>query len=80
MKSPEYVASCVRSYRICVDYLYEHYGFDNLENVEKYISENVSYKQKYLSFADKCRQEMAEVFNRGGFTPGYFHKKKAVKT
>ena len=75
MKSPEYVASCVRSYRSCVDHLYEHYGFDNLENVEKYISENVSYKQKYLSFADKCRQEMAEVFNRGGFTPGYFHKK-----
>jgi len=54
MKKPEYVAVCVRAYRICVDAWFE--GKLTKEQIHKH------------------RQEMAEVFNRGGFTKGYYEK------
>lgn len=54
MKKPEYVAACVRSYRICLDA-----WFDGK------LTKELIHKQ---------RQEMAEVFNRGGFTDGYYQK------
>lgn len=55
MKKAEYVAVCVRAYRMIVDAYYAG------EFSEKYV--------------EKCRNEMAEVFNRGGFTKGYYYQK-----
>lgn len=54
MKKPEYVAACVRAYRVCVDAWFDGKLTKELIN--------------------KHRQEMAEVFNRGGFTKGYYQK------
>ncbi|MCM1179577.1 MAG: U32 family peptidase [Clostridium sp.] len=54
MKKPEYVAACVRSYRICLDA-----WFDGK------LTKEMIHQQ---------RQEMAEVFNRGGFTDGYYQR------
>lgn len=58
MKKPEYVAACVRSYRRLVDYC---------------CKDNYS-RDDYENIASACKDEMTEVFNRGGFTEGYFHK------
>ncbi len=55
MKRPEYVAACVRAYRILVDAWYTGMFSDAL--VRQY------------------KAEMAEVFNRGGFTEGYYNQK-----
>lgn len=54
MKKPEYVAACVRAYRICLDA-----WFDGK------LTKEIINEQK---------QEMAEVFNRGGFTDGYYQR------
>ena len=58
MKKPEYVACCVRSYRKLVDYC---------------MSSDFS-KDGYEKLAMTCKDEMTEIFNRGGFTKGYFDK------
>lgn len=58
MKKPEYVACCVRSYRKLVDYC---------------MSSDFS-KDEYGKLAMTCKDEMTEIFNRGGFTKGYFNK------
>ena len=65
MKNPEYVAVCVRSYRRCVDYL-----FDKNPDGD-HIVNDMGYKE----LVKICMDEMAEVFNRNGFTSGYYHKK-----
>lgn len=59
MKKPEYVAACVDAYRQCVDYL-----CDTIDISEKHYSDIVN----------KCSVQMASVFNRGGFTSGYFNR------
>lgn len=55
MKSPQYVAACVRAYRNAVDAYYE----DTLSN----------------ELIEDERNHMAQLFNRGGFTDGYYNKK-----
>lgn len=63
MKKPEYVAACVRSYRRCVDHLIEiSSSHDILYNIP----------DSYYDIVDECREDMASVFNRGGFTKGYY--------
>lgn len=68
MKGPEYVAVCVRSYRKCVDYLCDH---ELLIGNDNSIVKDKAYKE----LVNRCKDEMAEVFNRDGFTSGYYHKK-----
>lgn len=58
MKKPEYVAACVRSYRRLVDYY-----FSSDYNQETYVKKALVYKD-----------EMTEIFNRGGFTSGYYYQ------
>ncbi len=107
MKNPEYVAVCVRSYRRCVDYLFDRLKHDSgdtcvfLDNCNsKYdnndlctYTDNGKYdtvteyensiahiwelidKKEYEKLVKECINELAEVFNRDGFTNGYYHKK-----
>ena len=73
MKKPLYVAACTKAYRKCVDYIFDNIIQENfvLDN----LSDNVRINNEYEQLVSECRQEMASVFNRGGFTKGYYYKK-----
>ena len=81
MKKPEYVAACTKSYRKCVDYIYEKLSdyYDN--NMGKDIDynsllcDNIKLGDEYAGLINECKEEMASVFNRGGFTAGYYCRK-----
>jgi len=60
MKSPEYVATVVRIYRKYLD--------TGLEQVEKGAASK-------LSIDEKDRKDLLQIFNRGGFSPGYLKGK-----
>ena len=60
MKSPEYVATVVRIYRKYLD--------TGLEQVEKGAASK-------LSIDERDRKDLLQIFNRGGFSPGYLKGK-----
>lgn len=81
MKKPEYVAACTKSYRRCVDYIYEkirdYYNNDMGKDINhsSLLCDSIKSDDGYTRLIEECKEEMASVFNRGGFTNGYYHKK-----
>ncbi|MBR1599007.1 MAG: U32 family peptidase [Lachnospiraceae bacterium] len=37
--------------------------------------DSIAVDEEYKELVNRCKEEMAEVFNRDGFTSGYYHKK-----
>ena len=72
MKKPEYVAACVSAYRRCVDYIFDK--ADNNLDIDSII-DNIGADEEYNRLVSDGRDSMAFVFNRGGFTKGYYFNK-----
>lgn len=70
MKAPEYVASVVRVYRKYMDL-----ALLNLNTGEHLNKENKEIDQPSYKVDKLDKDELLTVFNRGGFTKGYFTQK-----
>lgn len=68
MKTPYYVACVTRIYRKYVDLVLNNINLDN-DTLKEMIRKNLSIKNE-TGLTDK--EELAQVFNRGGFSTGHF--------
>ena len=71
LKSPEYVGTVTRIYRKYIDYIYENSNLSNNE-LSKNINKMINIKNSDTSLSDK--EELLQVFNRGGFSNGHLSK------
>ena len=69
MKTPLYVATVTKIYRKYIDFIVENINLDN-EVLRKMIKEKMSIKNSDTNLSDL--EELAQVFNRGGFSKGHF--------
>ena len=69
MKTPLYVATVTKIYRKYIDFILENINLDN-EVLRKMIKEKMSIKNSDTNLSDL--EELAQVFNRGGFSKGHF--------
>ena len=65
MKNPVYVASTVEAYRKARDYY--------LDLKEK---QDPGLAEKYTQFIRPLEKELMDIYNRGGFSAGYYHTEK----
>lgn len=69
MKTPTYVGIVTRIYRKYIDFILENIELDN-DDLRKMIKEKLNQKNPETNLSDK--EELAQVFNRGGFETGHF--------
>ncbi len=76
MKNPVYVAATVDAYKKARDYYLaavENSSFDRNEAA----AENSSFdRKKYEDFIRPLEKELADIYNRGGFSEGYYFMEK----
>ena len=65
MKNPVYVASAVSAYRKARDYYLKLRKAADSET-----------KEKYAQFIQPLTKELLDIYNRGGFSDGYYHMEK----
>ncbi|MBR3245172.1 MAG: U32 family peptidase [Parasporobacterium sp.] len=73
MKNPCYVASAVSAYRMARD---EYLEQKEKENAGGFDALSEYTKNKYKIFAGNLQDELAEIYNRGGFYSGYYFTEK----
>lgn len=73
LKSPEYVGTVTKIYRKYIDYIYNNLSLSN-EDLIKNIHKLLDEKNENTSLSDK--EELLQVFNRGGFSEGHLSKKE----
>jgi len=71
MKTPTYVGTVTRIYRKYIDLVLKNINLDN-ELLRKMIRENLEIKNITTGLSD--REELIQVFNRGGFSTGHLRK------
>lgn len=69
MKTPYYVGIVTRIYRKYIDLVLENINLDN-DTLKNMIRKELSSKNPDTGLTDK--EELAQVFNRGGFSTGHF--------
>lgn len=69
MKTPLYVATVTRIYRKYIDIVLNNIEKDN-DTIRKIINENLDIKNPSTGLSD--REELLQVFNRGGFSKAHF--------
>lgn len=69
MKTPYYVGVVTRIYRKYIDLVLENINLDN-DTLRNMIKKELSIKNPNTGLTDK--EELAQVFNRGGFSTGHF--------
>ena len=69
MKTPTYVGVVTRIYRKYIDYVYDNLDLDN-DTLRKNIINMMDIVNESTGLSDK--QEITQVFNRGGFSAGHF--------
>ncbi len=69
MKTPTYVGVVTKHYRKYIDLVLNNISLDD-ESLKKIIKENLNNKNQDTSLTDK--EEITQVFNRGGFSTGHF--------
>ena len=69
MKTPAYVGVVTKIYRKYVDLVLENIHLDN-DTLKKMINTNLNIKNESTGLTDK--EELTQVFNRGGFSTGHF--------
>lgn len=69
MKTPYYVGVVTRIYRKYIDLVLENINLDN-ETLKAMIRKELSIKNPDTGLTDK--EELTQVFNRGGFSTGHF--------
>ena len=72
LKSPEYVGVVTRFYRKYIDLILNNEN-KSKEEIKKIINSNLNIKNKDTLLSDK--EEITQVFNRGGFSSGHFSSK-----
>lgn len=73
MKTPEYVAEVTRYYRKYIDLVCENITLEN-EELNKIIKKELNKINENTLMNDK--EEIAQVFNRGGFSTGHLSNKE----
>lgn len=69
MKTPYYVGVVTRIYRKYIDLILENINLDN-DTLRNMIKKELSVKNSDTGLTDK--EELTQVFNRGGFSTGHF--------
>ena len=69
MKTPSYVGVVTRHYRKYIDLILNNISLDN-ESLKNMIRSNLNIKNPNTNLTDK--EEITQVFNRGGFSTGHF--------
>ena len=69
MKTPSYVGVVTRHYRKYIDLILNNISLDN-ESLKDMIKSNLNIKNPNTNLTDK--EEITQVFNRGGFSTGHF--------
>ena len=69
MKTPTYVGVVTKHYRKYIDLVLSNISLDN-DNLKQLIKENLDNKNQDTLLTDK--EEITQVFNRGGFSTGHF--------
>lgn len=69
MKTPTYVGTVTRIYRKYIDLVLNNIDVDN-ENLRNIIKKELDIVNKETNLSD--REELTQVFNRGGFSTGHF--------
>lgn len=69
MKTPTYVGVVTKHYRKYIDLVLNNISLDN-DNLKQLIKENLDNKNQGTLLTDK--EEITQVFNRGGFSTGHF--------
>lgn len=69
MKTPTYVGVVTKIYRKYVDLVLENIHLDN-KTLKDLINTNLNVKNELTGLTDK--EELTQVFNRGGFSTGHF--------
>ena len=69
MKTPTYVGVVTKHYRKYIDLILANYSLDN-EQLKDIIKNNLNIKNPETQLTDK--EEVTQVFNRGGFSTGHF--------
>lgn len=69
MKSPEYVGIVTKFYRKYIDLVLKN-NDKSITDIQKIIGSELDNKNKDTYFSDK--EEITQVFNRGGFSCGHF--------
>lgn len=75
MKNPSYVASVVDAYRRARDLYLELKETEQAACFEELSSRA---RERYLETAEKDRERLAEIYNRGGFYSGYYFTDKGI--
>ena len=77
MKNPSYVAASVNAYKLARDFYLEQAvnesGQDKPETEKTGSGLSSAENEKYKAMAGKLKDELADIYNRGGFYPGYYH-------
>lgn len=73
MKTPYYVGVVTRVYRKYIDLVLENIDLD-AETLRNMIKKNLDIKNQETGLSD--REELTQVFNRGGFSTGHFKPNK----
>ena len=69
MKTPAYVATVTKIYRKYIDFILDNLELEN-DVLKSIIKEKMEEKNLDTGLSDK--EELAQVFNRGGFSTGHF--------
>ena len=69
MKTPTYVGVVTKHYRKYIDLVLNNINLDN-NSLKDLINKNLSQKNSETNLTDK--EEITQVFNRGGFSTGHF--------
>lgn len=70
MKTPYYVGVVTRIYRKYIDFILNNINLE-VETLKELINENINIPNKDTNLSDK--EELMQVFNRGGFSTGHFN-------
>ena len=73
LKNPVYVGTVTRIYRKYIDIIVEHLNLSN-DEIIKLINIELNKKNENTSLTDK--EELLQVFNRGGFSDGHLSTKE----
>ena len=73
MKTPYYVGVVTRTYRKYIDLVLNNIELDN-ESLRNLIKDNLNKTNPETGLSD--REELTQVFNRGGFSTGHFRPNK----
>lgn len=69
MKTPTYVAVVTKFYRKYIDLIFNNINLDN-QTLKQLINKNLEIINNETGLSDK--EEITQVFNRGGFSTGHF--------